>query len=453
MAKFTFFCEAKEEGSNRYKEVIYVYDNLTNDLTDVFGQLVTSKNKEVATCSKLPTTSRTKNLSSNNKLRIQIGTDCNQNCGYCSQKAFIGNHNLLQPEDIKNFVDMIPPSVNPQRAIEFWGGEPLLYWDTILPLATKLRKKFPQNAFFLVTNGTLLTPAINKSLDVLGFRVGISHDGPGQKNRGYNLFENDKKREVVIDLFNRLSATDRISFNTMITKNNYDRGKINKWFEEHLGTTSFKIGEGGIIYPTTLRGLDYCLSSDEEHFLYRRTLLRDIRYNTCPNFNHHYIQSERQYRMMTGSGKTYLGWRCGADREDIISCDLKGNLLVCQSVSVDDVLYNGKSATYGHMSTSSDSILNNISVIEDMTNCMDCPSLSLCGGVCPLIDGELWDRGCDNFFSDTIPYLAATIEYLVGAIPFYVEGPLIDSRSDLFGVTANPSVLFFDSPERIWTEN
>ena len=49
------------------------------------------------------------------------------------------------------------------------------------------------------------------------------------------------------------------------------------------------------------------------------------------------------------------------------------------------------------------------------------------------LEGSLWDRSCDNAFSDAVPIFAAGIEFLTGLVPFYIEGELRDDRKDIFG--------------------
>ena len=50
------------------------------------------------------------------------------------------------------------------------------------------------------------------------------------------------------------------------------------------------------------------------------------------------------------------------------------------------------------------------------------------------LEGDLWDAGCNNTFSDNIPFFAAAIETLTGYIPYYIEGPQREDRKDIFGL-------------------
>ena len=49
------------------------------------------------------------------------------------------------------------------------------------------------------------------------------------------------------------------------------------------------------------------------------------------------------------------------------------------------------------------------------------------------LEGSLWDAGCDNAYSDNIPFLVASVEYLTGFAPYYIEGDFREDRKDIFG--------------------
>ncbi len=65
------------------------------------------------------------------------------------------------------------------------------------------------------------------------------------------------------------------------------------------------------------------------------------------------------------------------------------------------------------------------------------------------LEGPLWDRSCDNAFSDAVPIFAAGIEFLTGLVPLHIEGELRDDRKDIFGFSeqVKPSR---DRPPRVF---
>ena len=54
------------------------------------------------------------------------------------------------------------------------------------------------------------------------------------------------------------------------------------------------------------------------------------------------------------------------------------------------------------------------------------------------LEGDLWDAGCDNAFSDNVVFLAAAIEFLTGFVPVYIEGPQREDRKDIWGLNGVP---------------
>lgn len=52
------------------------------------------------------------------------------------------------------------------------------------------------------------------------------------------------------------------------------------------------------------------------------------------------------------------------------------------------------------------------------------------------LEGELWEKGCDNCFADNIAFWAAGFEALTGYAPLYFDGPLRAERKDPFGFGA-----------------
>ena len=158
-------------------------------------------------------------------VKILMGTHCNNSCKYCVQDISSSVDCMAIPVD--KLIEFIPTST---RLIHFWGGEPLLYWDILKPLAEGIRSKLPETAFYTSTNGHLLDYDKNSWLESLGFCVGLSHDGPGQWLRGKDPLQDDYLHGVIQDLFNRLSDRNRFSFNPTLTKQNSSRREIEEFF-------------------------------------------------------------------------------------------------------------------------------------------------------------------------------------------------------------------------------
>ena len=69
------------------------------------------------------------------KLNIFLGYACNFKCSYCLQDP--GKETAVRKKgDVYQFVEKVIPQLSSKRIdlLGYWGGEPLLYWQTIRDL-------------------------------------------------------------------------------------------------------------------------------------------------------------------------------------------------------------------------------------------------------------------------------------------------------------------------------
>lgn len=116
-------------------------------------------------------------------LIINCTNGCNLHCKYCYKQDYVSNR--VKPEflprahweDVLNYCHRLVPNAEP--VIEFHGGEPLLFADTVMELADYLKRGLGANVHFtLVTNGTLITREMAEGLAQRRFTVSVSLDGP-----------------------------------------------------------------------------------------------------------------------------------------------------------------------------------------------------------------------------------------------------------------------------------
>lgn len=449
MAKFKVFAK----NSNTKEQAILYYDNMSSVLTwengdKIFNEKVKRENSKSEWETARITTPENP-LGKTNKvknLKIQLGLSCNYSCDYCSQR-FVPHADETNSKYVEKFVKNLDLWLEgePSR-IEFWGGEPLVYIKTIKPLAEKLREKYPNALFSMVTNGSLLNPELNDWLDKMGFGIGISHDGPGQPLRGPDPLEDSKMREGIVDLFKKLSPQNRISFNSMINRENLNRGAIQSYFRkffDSIGIRNYAIGEGGIIDPYDEGGLQHSLQNREEHLGYRRLTIKQIRERK--NFNFQIVNqriSEYVYSISVERPAYSLGQKCGMDEIDTIAVDLRGNVITCQNVSAAATSPNGKQHMLGHVSQLDKVKLNTSTHWSAREECVNCPVLQTCKGACMYLKGNLWDAACDNAYTDHIPFWAAAIENLTGFLPYYIEQEnLPENRKNIWGSKEEKAVI------------
>lgn len=435
----------------------FVYDNQTSEIFDEQGNLVNVKplfERDFFNSPDSKTVSAETPLGKSKKiktLKIQLGLSCNFSCEYCSQR-FVPNIDHSNTKLLDQFLENMDSWLKyPPDEIEFWGGEPFVYWKILKPLAEKLRDKFLFAKFLVITNGSMLTPEIVDWLDNMNFTVGISHDGPGQAVRGPDPLENPDQKQAIMDLVNRLLPQGRISFNAMIHRENLDRAEIQKWFENLLGADAkFNIGEGSFIDVYDEGGKSNTLRTHQEHLAFRRITLDALAQKTIDRF---LVTRQRIGEWLDSFGNhrpaSVLGQKCGMDREDTIAVDLKGNVLTCQNVTSVSKAPNGNSHKIGHVSKFDQIKLNTATHWKFRDECSKCPVLQMCKGSCMFLQGEYFKLSCDSAYSDHIPFFAVAFEEATGSLPFAIKAmddnyQLPQEREDLWG----PASLELHMPER-----
>ena len=435
MAEFRITC-VKQDGGRR----VLLYDNQTNELIwEETREPVTAPVERTFGDIKAVSASSPGEKRNVTTLKISLGLSCNYGCGYCSQR-FVPHASEAGLVDIEPFLDGLPEWFNVAGSngrgeglrIEFWGGEPLVYWKTLRPLAEALRDMMPDAAFGIVTNGSLLDPEKNEWLDRLGFAVGISHDGPAQSVRGPDPLDDPAKADAIRDLFRRLSASGRVSFNVMMHRKNQSRAAVQDWFVSRFGS-QVRLAEGGVIDPYDRGGAALSLMP-HEHTLYRSKAFHDLRMSAATNFA--IVGQKVEGFMQTLAARrpaSSLGQKCGMDRPDHMAVTLKGEVITCQNVSPVSRAPNGKDHHVGDVSDLPGVRLDTSTHWSHRAECPKCPVLALCGGSCMFLEGRLFEIGCDNAYSDNIPFFAAAIEILTGMIPVHIDGPNREDRKWIWG--------------------
>lgn len=424
----------------------FKYDNTLNVLSDSNGNVFEYSERQTPTGDGTKPFSKNDPLKKSTKittLKIQLGLSCNYTCDYCSQR-FVERPPETSKKDIDAFMSKLEVlDFNEQDGlrIEFWGGEPLVYWKTLKPLAEAITEKFShwkdRPSFGMVTNGSLLTREICSWLYYMNFGVGISHDGPGQPVRGPDPFDDPAQKEIILEFYKIMSEQNRISFNVMMNKTNNSRKEVYDWFVKNTGIENISIGEGSFIDAYDAAAIDNSLETYEDHFNYRRTAFNDITatdgkigFNNILNRVDGFMLS-----LLNHVDVKYVGQKCGMDDERTIAVDLKGNIVTCQNVSIMETSKNGESHLGGNLEDYANVQLSSSTHWKNRANCSECPVIHLCRGSCMYLEGECWDVTCDNAYSDNIALFAVTISRLTGGfVPIAITSDSLPLyRQDIWG--------------------
>jgi uncharacterized protein len=382
-------------------------------------------------------------------MKIQLGLSCNYSCDYCSQR-YVERPPETSKKDIDAFMAQLETlefSEEKGLRVEFWGGEPFVYWKTLKPLAEAIQEKFQhwekQLDFGIVTNGSLLTREMCSWLYYMGFGVGISHDGPGQHVRGPDPFDDPAQKEIILEFYKVMKPLGRISFNAMMNNKNTSRKAVYDWFVNLTGDPTVSIGEGGFIDAYDDAAASNCLQSYEEHFAYRRQAFSDI-YNTQTDKSsiNFYLTFTKLDGFINGvlnhREAKYVNQKCGMDNQNTIAVDLKGNIVTCQNVSIVETSKNGESHYGGNLDDYDNVALKSVThwkVRDQEIKCSECPVLHLCQGSCMYLDGDKWDITCANVYSDNIALFALAFEKITrGYVPKQIISDTLPlDRQDIWG--------------------
>jgi uncharacterized protein len=437
--------EIHAERSADDKKIFY-YDNETNILKDSNNNVFRyeRQNTQVGTpfvpFDKDHPLKKSKQIS---HLKIQMGLSCNYSCDYCSQK-FVERAPETSKKDIDSFLEKLEVlefDESKGLKVEFWGGEPFVYWKTMKPLAEAIKEKFtswknkPQ--FSVITNGSILTDDIIDWLMMMNFSVSISHDGPGQSVRGPDPFDDPEQKKRLIGFYRMMTRLKKgISFNPMMNSKNKSRKEVYDWFVDMIGDPNIQLGEGGIVDAYDEDGITNSLQTKAEHFEYRQTAFADI-YSTQGKIG--FVNQLSKIDgftsdILNNTNAKFLGQKCGMDKEDVLAVDLRGNVMTCQNVSSLETSKNGESHLGGTLDDYDNVEIKSSTHWSNRKECSSCPVLHLCKGACMFLDKKFWDISCANAYSDNVALFALAIQNITGYIPTLIkQDDLPLDRQDIFG--------------------
>lgn len=422
----------------------FTYDNQLNELRSEDGKLFTYGN--TIPSNRLKSTRFSKNEPINKSsqvrvLKIQLGLSCNYSCEYCSQR-FVEKAPETSKKDITAFMQKLEHlsfSEEGGLKIEFWGGEPLVYIKTMMPLFDALQQKFKgwntPPRYSIITNGSILTDEICDWLFDNGLSVGLSHDGPGQAVRGPDPFEDPEQKTRILKFFSRMKG--RMSFNAMLNRANTSRKAIQDWFIAMTGDDLVPIGEGGIVDAYDEGGTGMSLNTKAEHFTFRKQAFNDIReYGAALGFAGILDKIDRfTSDVLSHQSAAFVGQKCGMDASDTLAVDLRGDIITCQNTSAVEIAPNGEPHLSGNLVDMDAVRITTATHWSNRPHCSECPVLHICRGSCMFLEGDLWTTSCANAYSDAIALFSLSFEAMTGHIPVSIEGgALPPERSDIWGV-------------------
>lgn len=360
------------------------------------------------------------------RLKIQLGTACNYHCKYCMQASYRTKAKYPSKEKLCAFIEKLERNhiaFTENGGIEYWGGEPLVYWKALKELIVLLRQKYGEKvAHSMVTNGSLLTKEIVDFLIANRVQVVISHDAQGFSLRSDKdpLFDSEMKAVWLYLLHESRKAGVEMAFNVVLTPKNCDIEEIRSFFDRNFAT-DVRINFEGIVTA----------ESDTENTVFSeadvRTLDNSIFKAIVSDFKKWPTLQDDVFgwisRLTHRVNASTIHGKCESPSRSVLVIDLDGRIVSCQ---------NREASQYSIGSIDNlDGVSNGFFTHWSFRpSCKDCFVLNGCKGSCPHADEKEHARTCSN---EMIFHRA-----IFSAVWYLLTGRIIR------GINYNPAQLPYD---------
>lgn len=336
-------------------------------------------------------------------LKIKLGTACNFRCKYCRQNSY--HSDMDYGEQVGAFLSQIRKfNLSDLKRVEYWGGEPLLYWKYIHGLHSALQDWVGHPLdIHLTTNGSLLTEEIVKELLKFDrYIYKLSHDGPGQYLRSQDPLsdEYEKIRELHRVLYQEAKEDPNKEFliNTVLTKNNYNPIPIVEYFQK-LFDEDVIVRKMEPAIPYNDRAESWAII-EEDYEDFEETLYYAVAYR---NIVKNILEYQQQWTLFQGrlDDKAYRynpnENKCYAAAVKSLCTDLRGHIVPCQVFEPQDVLLGqivptDDPHTHVEWFPREARMHYPASRNEPGFNCLACPVVSMCRGVCSFLPTNDYTR-------------------------------------------------------------
>lgn len=322
-----------------------------------------------------------------NTIFLMLGNSCNMNCAYCLQHPLV--HKPLTREvnpEIYDFLEEVAKENTRPLHLQFYGGEPLLYFKTIQEVVAELQKRKLNMTFGIITNGRALTDEMVRFFHAHHFSVTISWDGPHvMETRGYDLFSVPETRE-------RILALEHLCLSAVLSAKAYPREVLQafqKISEEYSAIHGYQIAvnldeimDTGLPKKNLL-DIDYSRVKREMTAMALQFLdgfgkrVPPDRYTEEAYIRQLFGSLKDFY--LTGKGKWDRYTAACGNGLTVLNLDLQGNLYPCHNTSRKaGTIHDGY---FSYLQR----ILAGDHTHEYRKECLSCTALAFCQGGCKLV--------------------------------------------------------------------
>ncbi len=312
-----------------------------------------------------------------------LGTRCNFKCKYC----YIEHSNLsLSWNTIKNALNLIKDIKGPKH-IRFYGGEPLLYFDTIKRIVATSKEEGLNISYALPTNGSLLSSEICEFLRENNISVMISLDGPQKINDMMRIGPNNNGTYNKISNGIHLLEEYEIPYHIACTIHNHNIDRLSDVL--YFLYTNFNPISVNLNYPcdTPYLKFEHSPSYLAEKIL--KSVKEISKYGYLPGNVYEDIIEPYLNRSPPEIG-------CGGCNHHIVVAP-PNRIGPCVVASSDDPLWiRLKDASLSEIFKTQLFREWNSRHVLKIPKCYACPALSLCNGGCPYVPftryGSIWEH-------------------------------------------------------------
>lgn len=349
-----------------------------------------------------------------NTIFIMLGSACNFQCKYCLQHPLITDQisSNINPDIIEFIKELGQNQPNPFR-IQFYGGEPLLYWNNIVEIVNEL--KGSNCLFSIITNGGLITEDKVQFMNDNNFSCSVSWDGLNvNETRGRDVFKEE-------DLKNTIFKINCLGISSVMSSLNYPLSileeckKLNDEYvqyrkDNNLSETYMYINMDEIMDT----GLDhkYLTEIDCEKASSDMRILCDHykkQFEENEEYEQYYVNFISKYvgilkHRVLNTDRKFSTCACG-NGYTVLNLDLEGNLYRCHNTHIKvGTIYDNYSKYIGN-------VIHYDGTKEFNKKCSQCYVQDICNNGCPLIEQEIRDKYyCDMKRAIFYPVLEMIME-------------------------------------------
>lgn len=352
-------------------------------------------------------------------LRVSLGKRCNFRCAYCLQGLSGADRaaaDAPDPAALDRLVEALAAEheTRPFTDTQFWGGEPLVYFETIRRLHAGLSAAFgPDAGFGFCTNGSLLFGERMRWILDNHIHVTVSWDGDGQPLRGEDPLLSPRTRDNV----RRLVELGRCAIAPVLTRASGDVVHIGARAEQLLGLDRVPVADIAflIIHDETSGRAAMPESSLRAHAaaMHRYCLARGGAmpgsvFSRAAGF----LRSLNVRPARVGETACFVG------KAGTMTVDTRGNILTCQNFEADTVGERGETYRLGNIIEGGERRRPDLAALEkrQKTRCATCAVRQICRGGCPYWPDGYEDYNCRAAFAQALAILGVAVFWLTGGV-------------------------------------